>query len=169
MKEISCDQCDVKFKRKISQVLLAKKHYCSVACQNKAKKKGAIVACHICSKRVYKKNKDLLSSEGGKYFCGIKCSNEWLGFLRRGNKHPNWISGKASYKNLLQRTNREKVCLLCCEKDIRILVVHHVDQDRTNNELHNLTWLCRNCHFLVHHDNSVLNKFNKRINGNWHL
>jgi predicted HNH restriction endonuclease len=31
-----------------------------------------------------------------------------------------------------------------------VLAVHHVDQNRTNNKVTNLAWLCHNCHHLVH-------------------
>jgi hypothetical protein len=76
MENIRCDVCKKEFERKRSQVLLAKKHYCSVACQNIAKTKGKIVSCFICSRKVYKKNSDLNKSESRKYFCSIKCSNQ---------------------------------------------------------------------------------------------
>ncbi|MBI4281264.1 HNH endonuclease [Candidatus Uhrbacteria bacterium] len=35
-------------------------------------------------------------------------------------------------------------------KNNRVLLVHHIDENRKNNVLSNLVWLCRNCHFLVH-------------------
>jgi 5-methylcytosine-specific restriction endonuclease McrA len=40
---------------------------------------------------------------------------------------------------------------LCGEGDIRMLAVHHIDQDRKNYKVENLVWLCHNCHHLVHH------------------
>jgi len=43
-----------------------------------------------------------------------------------------------------------KKCVKCGYDDLRALAVHHVDQNRKNNGIHNLVWLCRNCHFLEH-------------------
>lgn len=31
------------------------------------------------------------------------------------------------------------------------LLVHHIDQDRSNNELENFKVLCTSCHAIVHH------------------
>ncbi len=107
-----------------------------------------------------------MNSENGKHFCGIKCSNEWLGTTRRGEKHPNWINGESVYRNLLSRAKQIKVCQICCEKDSRVLAVHHLDRNRENNDVTNLVWLCHNCHFLVHHNKVELAKFNKKISGN---
>lgn len=133
-------------------MLLAKKHYCSVRCQNLDKKKGQILACFVCGMKVYKKNKDILKSKSRKYFCSIKCSNQWIGSQRIGVNHPNWISGRSVYKSILSRTGKEIICKLCDEKDERILMTHHIDGNRENNSKYNLVWLCYNCHFLAHHD-----------------
>jgi 5-methylcytosine-specific restriction endonuclease McrA len=42
------------------------------------------------------------------------------------------------------------ICGCCGIKDERILLIHHRDCDRKNNNISNLVWLCWNCHFLVH-------------------
>jgi len=163
MKEVVCDTCGIKFMRKKSQLLLAKKHYCSIKCFNVSKMKGIFVDCYMCKKRVYKKNNDLRTSESKKYFCSIKCSNTWQGSNRRGENHPNWINGKSIYKLKLIRTDINSECRMCSENNPRVLVVHHVDQNRNNNQLSNLIWLCRNCHFLIHHYAKELLLFNKKI------
>lgn len=163
MQDIRCDLCKKEFKRKKSQVLLAKKHYCSIRCQNIDKRKGKIIACFVCGRKAYKKNRDLVRSESKVYFCSIKCSNHWLGTNRQGTNHPNWVNGRFVYKKLLQRTGVSQICKLCGEKDKRVLVVHHIDQNRKNNALSNLIWLCQNCHFLIHHHIEEFNRFHKKI------
>jgi 5-methylcytosine-specific restriction endonuclease McrA len=50
----------------------------------------------------------------------------------------------------LIRSNIKKECNRCNDNDQRILAVHHIDKNRSNNELSNLMWLCHNCHFLIH-------------------
>ncbi|MHA1267983.1 MAG: HNH endonuclease [Candidatus Helarchaeota archaeon] len=39
---------------------------------------------------------------------------------------------------------------MCGIVDDRVLAVHHIDSNRRNNSPGNLTWLRRNCHYLVH-------------------
>lgn len=163
MKEISCLVCKTKFKRKLSQVLSAEKHYCSLACCNFDKKKGRIISCYVCGKKVCKKNKDLQNSKSKKFFCSIHCSNMWIGSAKQGQNHPNWKQGRFSYKKMLERSTAKKTCVRCKETNELILVAHHIDQNRENNELSNLTWVCRNCHFLIHHYENELNMFNKNL------
>ncbi len=150
MDEVLCNFCGKKHKRKKSQLRLSKKHYCSGDCSSKARRNGKSLQCFICKKIIYKSLKDLKNSKSKKYFCSTICSNKWIGKQQRSNNHPNWKGGMSSYKNILKRTKNEKKCFLCNKNDVRILCVHHIDKNRKNNNIKNLTWLCRNCHFLVH-------------------
>ena len=50
----------------------------------------------------------------------------------------------------MKRSHTPKVCTLCQITDVRVMAVHHIDEDRTNNKIENLVWLCHNCHHLVH-------------------
>ena len=70
--------------------------------------------------------------------------------MRCGVNAPNWIAGENAYRALLKRAKIPVVCSKCGIKDKRVLSVHHKDRNRKNNDLKNLEWLCRNCHFLVH-------------------
>lgn len=76
-----------------------------------------------------------------------------------GTRHANWKGGEHSYRELLLRSGKKPVCTLCNTIDIRILAVHHIDYDRTNNAIENLAWLCHNCHHLVHHHSDELERF----------
>jgi 5-methylcytosine-specific restriction endonuclease McrA len=49
------------------------------------------------------------------------------------------------------RSGPEPVCRHCGLTDARVLSVHHLDSNRSNNRLDNLIWLCHNCHYLIHH------------------
>ncbi len=50
----------------------------------------------------------------------------------------------------MKRAGVEVICEVCKITDERVIVVHHKDQNRRNNRLENLIWLCRNCHYIVH-------------------
>lgn len=46
------------------------------------------------------------------------------------------------------------VCSSCgYNRHVGSLHIHHVDNDKNNNDLSNLTVLCGNCHFEYHHKN----------------
>lgn len=114
--------------------------------------RGKEIACYICSKEIYRSPKSLSRSVSKKYFCSKSCQTLWRNKeMYTQEEHPNWKGGEFSYRRLMKSSNREKICLLCKSKDFRILVVHHIDKNRKNNNLNNLTWLCHNCHYLVHH------------------
>jgi len=156
---IICDFCSKKFFRKPSQIKKYRNSFCSTECQYKARRKGKHVNCFVCKKQVYKQQKDLLQSQSKKYFCSISCSNKWHGVEFSGEKHPNWIDGRFVYKKILLKTKITRNCFLCRNKNMQVLVAHHIDQNRKNNNPKNLIWLCRNCHHLVHNYNEVSLRF----------
>jgi 5-methylcytosine-specific restriction endonuclease McrA len=41
-------------------------------------------------------------------------------------------------------------CKGCGISDNRVLIVHHKDGNRKNNNTDNLEWLCCNCHAISH-------------------
>ena len=41
-----------------------------------------------------------------------------------------------------------KVCEMC--KTLKAIYVHHIDHDRTNNDVSNFMFLCRGCHLIIH-------------------
>ena len=159
MEHALCDSCGRKLIRKKSQIKLAIKHYCSRRCAEKGRRKGRDLNCFICGKLTYKSLKDLSRSQSESYFCGRNCSNVWVGKQRRASNNPNWKGGKSSYRIVMKRNGFLKKCFICGEKDSRILMVHHIDKNRENNNLNNLSCLCYNCHFLVHNYKEVSNKF----------
>lgn len=110
-----------------------------------------MIKCEVCNKETYKQLKAINGSKYGKFFCNQKCSNKWLGKMSRESSHPNWQGGRFSYKKILQRSPIYKKCVLCAKDDPQILAVHHIDKNKGNNKVNNLSWLCYNCHFLVHH------------------
>jgi len=163
MDETKCDTCGKKFLRKRSHIAYFKHHYCSDICYRKSLLKGSVVKCSTCGRETYKQLRDLSRSKSKKWFCGKKCTMEWQNTTFIGSRHPNWRGGgnSESYRNVLKRSNVRQRCILCHFDDMRILVAHHIDWNRKNNKLRNLTWICPNCHFLVHHYQSYQSKLLK--------
>ena len=166
MVNTTCGFCSKKFYKKPSQIKRCKNSFCSKECQYKARKNGLWVKCFVCKKDVYKQSRYLLRSQNGKYFCCWACSNKWHGLEFSGEKHPNWINGDFAYKNILLKTKRKIICFLCGNKNTKVIIVHHIDKNRKNNNSKNLMWLCRNCHHLVHNYKNVSVELTKIVKSN---
>lgn len=151
MSIITCKHCGKEFKRKPSQIRLAREHFCSTNCQHKASRSGKQKDCFVCGKHIYRQKRFLIKSLTGKFFCSKNCSVKWWNTEFVGEKHPNWKTGEFSYRTVLKKTNLKQICRQCGKIDKRILVAHHLDKNRQNNKSNNLIWLCHNCHHLIHH------------------
>ena len=154
-----CKICNKEFNTKPFFVKNGGGKYCSRTCSDQARRVGKVIKCYICGKEAYKQKKDLLKFKN--FFCSKKCSIYWQNTEFVKEKHANWKGGIASYKKLLQESDTKKVCTLCKTKNNKVLVAYHIDWNRKNNNLENLAWLCRNCHFLVHHYKNEREKFEK--------
>lgn len=73
-----------------------------------------------------------------------------------GDKNPAWkpINEKSSYRTLKTTLRRRLVTVdtVCddCGKPSDCLEIHHIDKNRTNNQLANLVVLCLDCHANRH-------------------
>ena len=161
---VSCKFCSKSFSSKPSWILKGFGKFCSASCHHQSLRSGKEVKCFICGKDSYKTLKALKNSKSKKYFCGKSCQTKWRNSEFIGKKHSNWTTGEYSYRSVLKRNGVIPVCKLCKTKDRRILAVHHIDENHSNNEIKNLTWLCHNCHFLVHHDNVEKQKLFSMLN-----
>lgn len=144
-----CSHCKKEFQTKPSWIRYGRK-YCSEPCQRLGMRKGKNVKCSWCEKVVYKSLKELHGTKSGKLFCSKTCSLAWIASEHQEENHPNWKNGEKSYRHILERHTKKKICILCQTENPDVMAVHHVDQNRKNNKLSNLQWLCHNCHHLVH-------------------
>jgi hypothetical protein len=133
--------------------------YCSKSCLDRSKVRGEMKQCHHCGKEIYRSLADIRKSRSKLFFCDHSCRISWTNSLRTGDKHPNWKDGGSDYRAVLLRSGAEPICRRCGNADLRILAVHHLDQDRTNNGLDNLAWMCHNCHYLIHHFQDEMEQF----------
>ena len=107
------------------------------------------ILCDTCGAEAYKSLKNLNALKSGKHFCSKKCL--LISISKNNDGYPDWKGGEFSYQIILLRQLEIKMqCILCEERNSRTLAVHHVDKNRSNNSIKNLTQLCHNYYFLVH-------------------
>ncbi|MEY4747718.1 MAG: hypothetical protein RLZZ416_767 [Candidatus Parcubacteria bacterium] len=148
-----CLICSKEFRTKPYFIRRGQGRFCSNACHYRFMRTGQMVNCGTCEKEIYRKLRSLRIAKTKNYFCNKSCQTVWRNQVYSGSNHKSWKHGRSSAasRSALKRAGKEKICEVCHTKDIRVLAVHHIDRDRTNNTGGNLAWLCHNCHFLVHH------------------
>lgn len=154
-----CKVCSTRFYPRPSNVKRGWGIYCPRNCKNIGTRVRHKSFCFICNKELLKTETQLRHSKSGKFFCDKSCQAKWRNTEFVGPKHANFKDGKNSYQSILKRYKIKQICNYCREKDIRVIVTHHIDENRKNNNMKNLVWLCHNCHSLVHYDNVEKRKF----------
>jgi len=150
MPKVNCKICDKSFYVKPSHLKSGCGKYCSLTCKHLGQRKGKYVLCHSCGKEVWKMPKALIHSQSKTYFCTKSCQTLWRNKKYSGPKHPNWKGGEFIYPRIMAKFKIPAICKHCGMEDKRVLVIHHLDHNRKNNDITNLIWLCRNCHYLIH-------------------
>jgi len=125
--------------------------YCSIKCRSKAQFNGKWVKCVNCGKKIYRTPRDYRKSKSKRFFCSVSCHCSWENKnVRCGVNSPNWVAGESAYRDLMRRNKIPFECKGCGISDNRVLIVHHKDGNRKNNNIDNLEWLCCNCHAISH-------------------
>jgi len=155
MPQKHCKICQTKFYVKPSHEKLGFGKYCSLACSRIGKRQGKYVICDVCGKETWKQPKALKKSKSGKFFCGKSCQTKWRNHAFCGKLHPNWRGGEFTYQRVMKANNIKSICKNCGIRDKRVLVIHHQDHNRKHNQMTNLIWLCRNCHYLIHNGKTI--------------
>lgn len=146
-----CLYCQKKFEAKSWLVKKGFGKYCSNRCKIKAQFRGKFVKCSYCGKSKYKSPTELKRSKSNLFFCNKSCHCAWKNkYTRSLEGAANWKGGESIYRGVLVKSKRKKICSKCGINDIRILVVHHLDENRKNNNIKNLQWFCHNCHRVIH-------------------
>ena len=157
---ISCKICEKNFYVKPCHLKRGDGKYCSNMCAAQGRRRGRFVICSTCGKEVWRMPKHLTHSKSKKYFCNKSCQTLWRNsVMYTGPNHPNWKGGEYAYRDTMLRMPTIKICRRCSITDLRLLTVHHLDENHHNNAIENLVWLCYNCHFLVHKNKEEKNKF----------
>jgi len=147
----TCKTCGIAFSVKPFHIKNGNGIFCSNTCHHESMKTGTRTTCFVCKETVYKTATQVRRSKSGAFFCGKSCQTVWRNKEFSGEKHKLWAGGGSTYRNILERTGAPAVCARCAVGDKRVLAVHHVDKNHSNNSPENLQWLCHNCHHRIHH------------------
>lgn len=137
-----CPVCNIEFLA--SQY--SKKIYCSLECNYKTRNKPekyVNLICKNCGKS-HKKLRVVVEVYGRGMFCCKKCYTEFSAkqFILKATP--------SSYRSNAWRYYPKRCCDCGYDKDLRCLVVHHIDGNRKNGNIDNLCIVCHNCHCIRH-------------------
>lgn len=130
--------------------------FCSTKCGNLSKQKRIYLTCRICGKDYYRRHSTYKQNK--RHFCSYGC---WYKFFNGKNCHlykRGWWFDVAGYKviRIGKRNVAEHVYLM--EKKLgRKLkgrgkeLVHHIDGNKQNNSMKNLTLMKWGEHTRLHH------------------
>jgi len=127
-------------------------------CSNKCVRKFYITTrvtleCHECGKSFTRVKSQLKNSKSGYFFCCKACKDlaQSLDGNSKGLRPDSY--GKPKMKFAFRRKialGEEIKCVSCGEKALYLLIIHHKDGNRKNNEDSNLEIVCANCHLKRH-------------------
>ncbi len=148
----NCGFCGEEFLRRKNAS--SPKKYCSKKCHKKSRKNRIIVKCTNCGKEVEKIASKLKNAKHGFHFCDRICKEE---AQKLGGKCPDIrpthygtsLNDREKYRRWISK-QENPICCDCKETKRYLLVVHHKDGDRNNNEENNFEIVCWNCHIKRH-------------------
>lgn len=154
--KIKCIIHNHEFETKYENVRRAsRKHHICPICQEEDKNKRyennrIKIKCAYCDKEFLRPLSDLNKSKSGLHFC----CREHKDLAQRLESGQNFQSMRPEHYGTTAKNYREKAfreykveCAICnWNEDKDVLEVHHIDGDRTNNEVKNLIILCPICH-----------------------
>jgi hypothetical protein len=145
--ELKCEYCGGLFLREESRITRDNKRgtphiVCSKSCSHAIQRKRIAVQCTNCKDLILRKPSTLKSS---KVFCSMSCRSTWYDTKRCGEQHPNYTTGKSSYRRKAM-THYGPACTVCGYSVECVLQVHHRDGNRLNNAIDNLDVLCPTHH-----------------------
>lgn len=137
-----CDVCGKKIYRRPCEIARKKRGlFCNQICYGKAQRKE--IPCIICGK--------LILASAHKKTCSRACANKNRAVVsyNTGRRRDKVHTQKQLKIRLLEIRGNQ--CEQCEFSIYQILHVHHIDRNRTNNDLSNLELLCPNCHAKEHY------------------
>lgn len=149
--EVCCDSCGSAFKKRKSFV--KSKNYCSIKCSSSAHITKVKYNCDYCGETFTRKASAPKGSKSGLLFCKRACKDAAQrlssGVAAIQPPHYGTANGLYSYRDLAFPVF-PKTCMACgWNKYEQLIEVHHIDSDRSNNDISNLAVLCPTCHRAI--------------------
>jgi hypothetical protein len=147
---LSCDYCKTEFEKAV--YLLKNTNYCRRECQHNSRKTQESFSCAFCFKSFTRRPSSRSNSRSGLFFCSRECKDSAQSLEENFPeiRPAHYANGKRSYRQKALN-KKENQCNRCgYNQNIKILQVHHIDENRDNNKLDNLEILCPNCHAEIH-------------------
>lgn len=122
---LTCECCGNDFQRLPCQVTRGRGRFCSRDCSNKAMRRGTEKTCGWCGEAFYKQKAEHDSSA---HFCSTAHYNEWRDanrgdtYRRQGQDHVHRLVASEALGRPLRPDE----------------VVHHMDENKLNNDVNNL-------------------------------
>lgn len=152
--ELLCEGCGKKFYKTRRQISRRGKRFCTHSCYTDSVRKSTVKKCSECGADVKRTQAQLKRSKSGRVFCNRSCATSFNNRMHKsGANHPNYINGFSAYRKSAldyygpQCSNNN--CPIAQSKisvQEKMLDVHHIDGDRSNNDISNLQVLCVWCH-----------------------
>ena len=102
-----------------------------------------------------------------KVCCSYSCANKYFAWKQGGKNYIGALDDTRGYRDYLftylTKNNLNVECVVC--KEPKVLDVHHIDEDKTNNSIDNLVVLCPTHHYAYHRygDGNVIDKICEHI------
>jgi predicted HNH restriction endonuclease len=103
--------------------------------------KAHLFVCENCEEEFIKECREFTKTFKQVRFCSRSCANS-TGGKAKVDKY-----GVSQYRTVAFK-HYKKECLIC--KFDKVVEVHHLDSDNTNNDISNLVPLCPNHHMMIH-------------------
>jgi hypothetical protein len=143
-----CDSCGTEYKKqKRIATGSVQEHYCSKTCYNKEKIRIKVNCAH-CGVEFTKAPSKIKISKSGLHFCCREHKDLAQSYMKE--IQPTHYGTSLTRYREKALNNLPNSCASCGYDNIHALEVHHIDRDRTNNDISNLQILCANCHTLEH-------------------
>lgn len=124
--------------------------YCSVDCSRLSRRNRLSYLCARCGKE-FERAPSKEVSKSKLFFCSRKCKDD-AQRLKGGMPElflSHYGTGTRSYRSLFEE--KDLVCRRCGYDEFSEGVdIHHIDENRNNNDKSNLIALCSNCHRGLH-------------------
>lgn len=98
-----------------------------------------IKKCENCQKEFEYVGRMKTKSFNKPMYCSISCSN---------NRTKWWSSNSKNYRTIARQNNEKFKCVVCGFD--KIVAIHHIDENKKNNDPSNLIPLCPNHHEMCH-------------------